>query len=352
MKILVTGGSGFIGSWVVRKALERGHQVVNLDALTYAAADGTLADVENHKNYDFICADICDELTVDALIMKTQPEAIIHLAAETHVDKSIDGAADFIETNVTGTRVLLDMALTHWQNQQGQARENFRFLHVSTDEVYGDLGLKDPAFTEATPYEPSSPYSASKAASDHLARAWYRTYDLPIIISNCSNNYGPFQFPEKLIPLVILRALAGDDIPIYGRGDNIRDWLYVEDHANALLDILEKGQPGETYNIGGQSERSNLDLVNNICEILDKRKPLTKGSYRDQIRFVPDRPGHDRRYAMNIDKITGALGWQPETTLETGIAKTVDWYLSNQDWWQPLVKNQGAIRRQGAVANA
>ena len=347
MKILITGGSGFIGSHVVRAALAAGHEVVNVDALTYAAAQGSLADVEGHDKYDFICADICDELTIDAVIMKTRPNAIIHLAAETHVDKSIDGAADFIETNVTGTRVMLDMALTHWRNLEGAARDSFRFLHVSTDEVYGDLGPDDPAFTENTPYAPSSPYSASKAASDHLARAWQRTYGLPVIISNCSNNYGPNQFPEKLIPLVILRALAGKPIPVYGKGENIRDWLYVGDHAQALLRILHEGRPAETYNIGGETEMSNLGLVKKLCSLLDELSPRPEGTYADLIRFVTDRPGHDRRYAMNIDKIRRELGWQPATTLSDGLRQTVRWYLDNEDWWRPLVESRQATRRQG-----
>lgn len=350
MKILVTGGCGFIGSWVVRLALQGGHSVVNLDVLTYAANQDNLLDVIDNDGYEFIHGDICDGDLVTELFTRTQPDAIIHLAAETHVDKSIDSASDFIKTNVLGTQVLLDAATDYWKCLVGKRYDNFRFLHVSTDEVYGDLGVDDPAFSEETPYAPSSPYAASKASSDHLVRAWNRTYGLPTLITNCSNNYGPNQFPEKLIPLVILRALAGEEIPIYGTGENVRDWLYVGDHADALLTVMKRGHIGETYNIGGEAERTNIDLVSLICEILDELSPRKHGSYLDLIGFITDRPGHDRRYAMNIEKMNTNLGWSPETDLQTGLKKTVNWYLDNPDWWQKILERNAATKRQGLGA--
>jgi len=350
MKILVTGGCGFIGSWVVRQALRAEHSVVNLDVLTYAANPDNLSDIADSKDYEFMHGDICDGELVTALLNRTRPDAIIHLAAETHVDKSIDSASDFIKTNVLGTQVLLDAATEYRNGLVGKRYDNFRFLHVSTDEVYGDLDVKDPAFSETTPYAPSSPYAASKASSDHLVRAWHRTYGLPTLITNCSNNYGPNQFPEKLIPLVILRALAGEEIPIYGTGENIRDWLYVGDHADAILTVLQDGRVGETYNIGGEEERTNIDLVKSICTILDELRPLNHGSYVALIGFITDRPGHDRRYAMNIDKIRADLGWSPATDLQAGLEQSVKWYLENTDWWQKILDRNAATDRQGLGA--
>jgi len=347
MKILITGGCGFIGSWVVRQALLAGHSVVNLDALTYAANPDNLTDIAGHKAYEFVHGDICDAEFVTTLFQRVQPDAIIHLAAESHVDKSIDNAAEFIKTNVLGTQVLLDAATAHWNCLVGKRYDNFRFLHVSTDEVYGDLGSDDPAFCETTPYAPSSPYAASKASSDHLVRAWARTYKLPTLITNCSNNYGPNQFPEKLIPLVILKALAGEEIPIYGTGENVRDWLYVGDHADAILKVLTNGQVGETYNIGGEEERTNINLVQCICAVLDDIRPLNHGRYAEQIGFITDRPGHDRRYAMNIDKIRSDLSWSPATDLQQGLEQTVKWYLDNPDWSQKILDRSAATRRQG-----
>lgn len=347
MNILVTGGCGFIGSWVVRHALNAGHSVVNLDALTYAANPENLSDIAHNKAYEFVQGDICDGELVAEIFRREQPDAVIHLAAESHVDKSIDSASDFIETNVLGTQVLLDAATAHWQCLVGKRYDNFRFLHVSTDEVYGDLDFDGPAFTEHTPYAPSSPYAASKAASDHLVRAWQRTYGLPTLITNCSNNYGPNQFPEKLIPLVILRALAGEEIPIYGTGENIRDWLFVGDHAGAILKVLAAGKVGETYNIGGEEERTNINLVECICAVLDDIRPRNHGKYSEQIGFKTDRPGHDRRYAMNIDKIRTKLGWTPATDLQDGLAQTVKWYLDNPEWCQNILERSAATRRQG-----
>jgi dTDP-glucose 4,6-dehydratase len=347
MKILVTGGCGFIGSWVVRQALLLGHSVINLDVLTYAANPDNLLDVCDSKNYEFIHGDICDGELVAALLKRTRPDAIIHLAAETHVDKSIDNASAFMATNVLGTQVLLDSATDYRNSLVGERYDKFRFLHVSTDEVYGDLGPNDIAFCETTSYAPSSPYAASKAASDHLVRAWHRTHDLPVLITNCSNNYGPNQFPEKLIPLVILRALAGEEIPIYGTGENIRDWLYVADHAGAILTILVNGKVGETYNVGGEEERSNIDLVRCICVVLDRLQPRKNGQYADLIGFITDRPGHDRRYAMNINKIRADLNWTPATDLQTGLEKTVKWYLDNHEWCQKILDRTAATQRQG-----
>ena len=346
MKLLVTGGAGFIGSAVVRQALGRCHAVVNLDALTYAACLANLTSVEDHPSYVFEQADIRDREALDRIFATHKPDAVMHLAAESHVDRSIDGPADFIETNVLGTFHLLEAARAYWAAQDRPAA--FRFHHISTDEVFGSLP-EDPSvkFTEATPYDPRSPYSASKAASDHLVRAWHETYGLPVVLTNCSNNYGPFHFPEKLIPVVILKALAGAPIPIYGTGENVRDWLYVEDHADALLLVLEKGQLGASYNIGGENERRNIDLVRTLCAILDEKQPKASGSYADQITFVADRPGHDARYAIDPSRLRDELGWRPSVTVEEGLALTVQWYLDNEAWWRPLQERQGVGQRLG-----
>jgi len=337
MKILVTGGAGFIGSAVVRQAISAGHEIINVDILTYAANLENVASVNNNSGYVFEKADICDLEAMRAIVQKHQPDAIMHLAAESHVDRSIDGPRAFIQTNVIGTFNLLQVARDYWDALSGERKDRFRFHHVSTDEVYGDLSLEDPSFEETTSYDPSSPYSASKAASDHLVRAWARTYGLPVVLTNCSNNYGPYQFPEKLIPVVILKALHRQPIPVYGTGDNIRDWLYVDDHADALLTVLDKGAQGETYNIGGNNERTNLELVKTICSLVD--------DYRDDgfdhaglIEFVKDRPGHDRRYAINANKIKNELGWTPSIEWNSGFKATLDWYLNNEAWWRPLVK--------------
>ena len=343
MKILVTGGAGFIGSAVVRKAVADGHSVLNLDKLTYASCLESLASVEGSENYGFVECDICDREGVDKAISDFQPDAIMHLAAESHVDRSIDGPAEFIKTNVTGTFVLLEAARQYWMDNAKPI--DFRFHHISTDEVYGSLGTEG-MFTEDTSYAPNSPYSASKASSDHLVRAWGETYGLPIVITNCSNNYGPFHFPEKLIPVVILNALAGESIPIYGNGANVRDWLYVEDHADALLTVLLRGEVGRSYNIGGENEASNLELVKMICAILDELQPA-KNSYADQITFVADRPGHDLRYAIDPSRIRVELDWRPSVTLEQGLQKTVAWYLNNKAWWAPLKNRAGVGQRLG-----
>ncbi|MEC7760305.1 MAG: dTDP-glucose 4,6-dehydratase [Pseudomonadota bacterium] len=342
MKILVTGGAGFIGSAVVRLAMLRGHEVVNLDALTYAACLDNVASVAGAPGYVFEKADIRERAELDRVLSDHCPDAVMHLAAESHVDRSIDGPAIFVETNVMGTFNLLEAARTYWD---GQGRNPaFRFHHVSTDEVFGSLGPEG-RFTETTPYDPRSPYSASKASSDHLVRAWHTTYGLPIVVTNCSNNYGPYQFPEKLIPVVILKALAGDTIPIYGDGSNVRDWLYVEDHADALLLVLEKGVIGRSYNIGGENERSNLELARTICGILDTVVPKA-GSYSDLITFVPDRPGHDARYGIDPTRLRDELGWRPSVTVEQGLERTVRWFLDNSDWWEPLLARTGlALQR-------
>jgi dTDP-glucose 4,6-dehydratase len=325
MKILVTGGAGFIGSAVVRHAVRAGHSVVNLDALTYAANPENVRPVANSPLYQFEHADIRDRATLDRIFEAHAPDAVMHLAAESHVDRSIDGPGDFVDTNITGTFNLLEAARAHWV-RQGRP-EAFRFHHISTDEVYGTLGPTG-QFTEDTPYAPNSPYSASKAASDHLVRSWHETYGLPVLVTNCSNNYGPYHFPEKLIPVVILKALAGEPIPVYGAGENVRDWLYVEDHADALLTVLTRGAVGRTYNIGGENERRNIDLVRTICAILDEKRPKAT-AYADQITFVTDRPGHDLRYAIDPTRIRTELGWRPSVTVEEGLARTVQWYLDN-----------------------
>lgn len=349
MKLLVTGGAGFIGSAVVRQAVARGDQVVNLDALTYAACLENVADVADSPNYSFEQADIRDRAALDRVFAKHQPDAVMHLAAESHVDRSIDGPSDFIETNITGTFNMLEAARSYWV-ARGKP-EGFRFHHISTDEVYGSLPT-DPSvqFTEDTSYDPRSPYSASKAASDHLVRAWAETYGLPVVLTNCSNNYGPFHFPEKLIPVVILNALAGKALPIYGDGSNVRDWLYVEDHADALLLVVKKGELGRSYNIGGENERSNLELVQTICGILDELRPRADGQYADLITFVTDRPGHDARYAIDPTRIRDELGWRPSVTVEEGLRKTVEWYLANEDWWRALQNRDGVGARLGVKA--
>ena len=349
MKLLVTGGAGFIGSAVVRLAVARGHQVVNLDALTYAANLANVAPVADSPLYAFQQADIRDRAALDAAFATHQPDIVLHLAAESHVDRSIDGPADFIDTNITGTFNMLEAARKYWQ-ATGRP-DSFRFHHVSTDEVFGSLPA-DPTvqFTEATAYDPRSPYSASKAASDHLVRAWHETYGLPVGLSNCSNNYGPYHFPEKLIPVVILNALAGRALPIYGDGSNIRDWLYVEDHADALLLVATKGALGRSYNIGGENERTNLQLVHTICAILDRLRPRDTGAYADLITFVTDRPGHDARYAIDPTRIRAELGWRPSVTVEEGLERTVRWYLENEGWWRPLLGRQGVGQRLGRAA--
>ncbi|QFT94726.1 dTDP-glucose 4,6-dehydratase 2 [Roseovarius sp. THAF9] len=344
MKMLVTGGAGFIGSAVVRLAITQGHEVVNLDALTYAACLDNVAEVAGDPGYSFVRADIRDRSALDATLARYRPDAIMHLAAESHVDRSIDGPGAFIDTNVMGTYTLLEAARDYW-DANGRP-EAFRFHHISTDEVFGSLGPTG-MFTETTPYDPRSPYSASKAASDHLVRAWHETYGLPVVLTNCSNNYGPYHFPEKLIPVIILNALAGKPLPIYGDGSNVRDWLYVEDHAEALLTVLQKGAVGESYNIGGENERTNLELVQTLCTILDSKRPKDSGTYSDQITFVTDRPGHDARYAIDPTRIRQELGWRPSVTVEEGLERTVQWYLDNEPWWRALQDRQGVGQRLG-----
>jgi dTDP-glucose 4,6-dehydratase len=343
MKLLVTGGCGFIGSAVVRLAVSRGHEVVNLDAMTYAANQANVASVATSNLYSFEQADIRDRAALDRIFATHNPTAVMHLAAESHVDRSIDGPANFIETNITGTFNMLEAARTHW-TRQGKP-DGFRFHHISTDEVFGSLGPTG-QFTEETAYDPRSPYSASKAASDHLVRAWAETYGLPTVLTNCSNNYGPYHFPEKLIPVTILNALHGKRIPVYGTGENVRDWLYVEDHADALLLVLEKGQLNRSYNIGGENERRNIDLVRTICALLDEMAPKAT-PYGDQITFVTDRPGHDARYAIDPTRIREELGWRPSVTVEEGLRRTVRWYLDNEAWWRPLLDRKGVGERLG-----
>jgi len=343
MKLLVTGGAGFIGSAVVRLAIRRGHRVVNLDALTYAACLDNLAEVADSPAYSFEHADIRDRAALRRIFDTHAPDAVMHLAAESHVDRSIDGPAPFIDTNVAGTGTLLEAARAYWM-ARGRPGD-FRFHHVSTDEVYGSLGPEG-KFTEESPYAPNSPYAASKAGSDHLVRAWGETYGLPVVLSNCSNNYGPFQFPEKLIPVAILNALAGRPIPVYGAGENVRDWLFVEDHAEALLLVLERGRPGRSYNIGGEAEARNIDLVRRICAILDRRHPGGAPHAR-LIAFVPDRPGHDARYAIDPGRIRAELGWRPSMTLDEGLERTVGWYLANEPWWRALQGRAGVGERLG-----
>ena len=350
MRVIVTGGAGFIGSALVRHlVVDKGYEVLNVDALTYAGNLASLQSVEGKPNYRFLHANICDRPAMERAISEFQPDRIMHLAAESHVDRSITGAADFIETNVLGTFNLLEAARGYCSKQEPARQANFRFLHVSTDEVYGSLE-KEGLFTEETPYDPSSPYSASKASSDHLATAWQRTYGLPVVVSNCSNNYGPYHFPEKLIPLTILNALAGEQLPVYGKGENVRDWLYVEDHARALEIIVERGRVGETYNVGGRNERRNIDVVRRICEVLDRISPTNRPRH-ELIGFVTDRPGHDARYAIDATKLETELGWRAEENFDTGIEKTVRWYLDNEWWWQPL-RERYAGQRLGLLGKA
>ncbi len=349
MKLLVTGGAGFIGSAVVREAIAAGHHVLNLDALTYAACLDNLASVADSPRYCFVHADIRDRAALNRAFSAFEPDAVMHLAAESHVDRSIDGPDDFVATNVMGTCTLLEVARSFWDSR-GRPKQ-FRFHHISTDEVYGSLPMdRSERFTEDTAYDPRSPYSASKAGSDHLVRAWHHTYGLPVVLTNCSNNYGPYHFPEKLIPVIILNALAGRDLPIYGDGTQVRDWLYVEDHAKALLLAVQKGVPGRSYNIGGESECSNLNLVRMLCATLDSMRPKSRGSYADQITFVTDRPGHDARYAIDPSRVRNEFGWRPSVTLKVGLQRTVKWYLENETWWRALLCRAGVGERLGVVA--
>lgn len=353
MRILITGGAGFIGSALIRELIRHtGHEVLNLDKLTYAGNLESLTRIANDTRYEFVQADIVDQATVSALLARFQPHAIMHLAAESHVDRSIDGPAPFIQTNIVGTYHLLEAVRGYWQTLAEPEKSTFRFHHISTDEVYGDLQGADDLFTETTPYAPSSPYSASKAASDHLVRAWQRTYGLPVLLSNCSNNYGPFHFPEKLIPLVILNALAGKPLPVYGDGLQVRDWLFVEDHARALLKVVTEGKVGETYNIGGHNEQRNIDVVRSLCALLEElapRKPEGVVHYADLITFVQDRPGHDLRYAIDAGKIERELGWVPQETFESGLRKTVQWYLNNLEWCRRVQDGRYQGERLGAI---
>ncbi|HAS8533070.1 TPA: dTDP-glucose 4,6-dehydratase [Vibrio vulnificus] len=352
MKILVTGGAGFIGSAVVRHIIENTNSsVVNVDKLTYAGNLESLVGVEKHERYAFEQLDICDRAQLDRVFSMYQPDAVMHLAAESHVDRSIDGPAAFIETNIVGTYTLLEATRSYWNTLDGERKTAFRFHHISTDEVYGDLEGTDDLFTETTSYAPSSPYSASKASSDHLVRAWLRTYGLPTIVTNCSNNYGPYHFPEKLIPLMILNALEGKSLPVYGDGMQIRDWLFVEDHARALYKVVTEGVVGETYNIGGHNEKANIDVVKTICSLLEElvpNKPQGVAQYLDLITYVKDRPGHDMRYAIDASKIECELGWKPQETFESGIRKTVEWYLKNQEWWSRVLDGSYSRERLGA----
>ena len=346
MKIIVTGGAGFIGSAVIRHIIKNTkNQVLNIDKLTYAGNLESLVDIEDNPRYSFKQIDICDTEAIEKAFNDFQPDLIMHLAAESHVDRSIDGPAEFINTNILGTYTILEAGRKYWQSLDNSKQSTFKFHHISTDEVYGDLEGTTDLFTETTPYAPSSPYSASKASSDHLVRAWYRTYALPVVITNCSNNYGPYHFPEKLIPLVILNALDGKPLPIYGKGDQIRDWLYVEDHARALYKVVIEGTIGETYNIGGHNEKQNIEVVKTICAILDELKPQSDGQpYESLITFVTDRPGHDVRYAIDATKIKNDLGWTPEETFDTGIHKTVEWYLNNLEWCRRV--QDGSYQRE------
>ncbi|MFP1923597.1 dTDP-glucose 4,6-dehydratase [Lonsdalea quercina] len=351
MKILVTGGAGFIGSAVVRHIISNtSDAVVNVDKLTYAGNLESLTDVEDHERYAFVQADICDRAALDDIFQSHRPDAVMHLAAESHVDRSIDGPSAFIETNIVGTYTLLEAARAYWLSLNEAEQTRFRFHHISTDEVYGDLEGVDDLFTETTSYAPSSPYSASKASSDHLVRAWQRTYGLPTIVTNCSNNYGPYHFPEKLIPLMILNALEGKPLPVYGNGMQIRDWLFVEDHARALYTVVTTGEVGETYNIGGHNEKANIDVVKTICALLEERvpkKPDGVNQYQDLITYVKDRPGHDVRYAIDASKIARELGWKPQETFDSGIRKTVEWYLTHREWWSRVQDGSYARERLG-----
>ncbi len=347
---LVTGGAGFIGGNFVLEAVGKGIRVINLDALTYAGNLDTLASLDGNRDHVFVHGDISDQDLVARLLAEYQPDAVLNFAAESHVDRSIDGPGAFIQTNVVGTLALLESVRDYWRGLEDPKRDAFRFLHVSTDEVYGSLGDTG-KFTETTPYAPNSPYSASKAASDHLVRAFHHTYGLPVLTTNCSNNYGPYHFPEKLIPLIIARALAGEPLPVYGDGKNVRDWLYVGDHCAAIRTVLEKGRVGETYNVGGDAERQNISVVETICRLLDERRPREDGKPRaSQITYVADRPGHDRRYAIDASKLQGELGWKPRHTFEQGIAETVDWYLDNQDWVKRVLDGSYRLERIGTAA--
>ncbi len=348
MKILVTGGCGFIGTNLVRHLLsDTDHEVINLDKLTYAGNPRSLDDVSGSKRYRFLRVDLADAKAVREAVADVDPDAVMHLAAESHVDRSIDGPSEFIQTNVVGTFNLLDSILGHFNDLSGSRRHQFRFLHVSTDEVYGSLGDTG-LFSEESRYDPHSPYAATKAASDHLARAWKTTFELPVIVTNCSNNYGPYQFPEKLIPLMIIKGLSGESLPVYGEGLNVRDWLYVEDHVRALTLVLERGVPGETYNVGGNSERANIDLVNTICRMLDEIRPRDEGTpHKELITYVTDRPGHDFRYAIDSSKIRRELGWQPQHSLEDCLRRTVEWYLANRKWWQEILDGTYQLQRLG-----
>ncbi|MCO5159992.1 MAG: dTDP-glucose 4,6-dehydratase [Mesorhizobium sp.] len=353
MNFLVTGGAGFIGSAVCRHICsDLSNNVTNVDVLTYAGNLTSLRPIENQHNYRFEKANVCDDAAILAIMKRDDIDIVMHLAAESHVDRSIEGPAAFIETNIIGTFRMLNAALEYYRGLTGEKKQRFRFHHISTDEVFGDLPFDSGIFTEETPYAPSSPYSASKAASDHLVRAWHETYGLPVVLSNCSNNYGPFHFPEKLIPLIILNALDEKPLPIYGKGENVRDWLYVEDHARALATIATKGVNGESYNVGGNSERTNLSVVQTICAILDRKRPRKRGSYSDLITYVTDRPGHDRRYAIDASKIKRELGWTPQESFETGLARTIDWYLANEWWWGPIRREKYSGHRLGEAQKA
>ena len=355
MKFLITGGAGFIGSAVVRHIIANtSHEVLNLDKLTYAGNPASIAEAAESERYQFSKVDICDRSALEKVFADFCPDKVMHLAAESHVDRSIDSPGEFIQTNLVGTYNLLDISRSHLKGMKGEVKQAFRFHHISTDEVYGDLEGDD-LFVETTPYAPSSPYSASKAGSDHLARAWQRTFGLPVVITNCSNNYGPYHFPEKLIPHMILNALHGKPLPIYGDGGQIRDWLYVEDHARALYKVATEGAVGETYNIGGHNEKKNIDVVHTICDLLEElvpEKPAGVTQYRDLITYVNDRPGHDRRYAIDAAKIQRDLGWMPEESFETGIKKTVEWYLHNENWWQSVLDGSYQLQRIGDAASA
>lgn len=353
MRILVTGGAGFIGSALVRHLIRNtAHEVLNLDALTYAGTLSALAPVADDPRYRFVRADVRDAVAVTRAIREFRPQVITHLAAESHVDRSLDGPVAFVETNILGTFQMLNAARAYWQGLEPTEQAAFRFHHISTDEVFGSLG-ETGLFTETTPYDPRSPYSASKAASDHLVSAWGHSYGLPVIVTNCSNNYGPYHFPEKMIPLMIVKALGGETLPVYGRGENVRDWLFVEDHVRALQIVFERGEPGRRYNIGGHAERRNIDVVHTLCALLDRLRPRPDGaSYAKQIGFVADRPGHDLRYAIDATRIRDELGWVPQKSFESGLEKTVRWYLANENWWRPLIAQGGADQRRGLGGQA